>query len=208
MPINNSIELDRRAVAATVAMVDRIVADDLTLPTPCGTWNLADLLAHMTVQQDGFADAAAGIVTDVARWEPVPLTDPVAQYRAASERVVAAFAQPGVADREFLLPEILLEYPFAAELAIGFHLVDNVVHAWDVAAALGVPIEFDAAFVDSEVLAAALAVAQSVPDGPFREEPGSAFAPGLAVVDGASTLDQILLLLGRSPGWENSTRSA
>jgi hypothetical protein len=35
------------------------------------------------------------------------------------------------------MPEIRPGYGFPATLAIGFHLVDSVVHAWDVARAIG-----------------------------------------------------------------------
>jgi hypothetical protein len=40
-----------------------------------------------------------------------------------------------------------------------------------------------------------------VPGGAARLQPGAAFAPGLPVPQGAATLDEILLLLGRDPRW-------
>ena len=192
------VELDRRAVDVTVRLVDRIGADDVLRSTPCEGWTVSDLLAHMAIQQYGIADAADGMDTDLARWRPVLLTDPAREYRAACDRVLAAFAVPDIGDRHFLLPEIVAHYPFPAAQAISFHLVDNVVHGWDVAASLGLPVEFDA-----DVLDAALAVAEAVPNGPNREQEGAAFAPGLTVDDGADALSRILLLLGRSPNWPN-----
>ncbi|MFJ2738629.1 hypothetical protein ACIO3O_03075 [Streptomyces sp. NPDC087440] len=79
---------------------------------------------------------------------------------------------------------------------MGFHLVDYVVHAWDVARSLGVGVEFG-----DEVLGAALAVARKVPEGDARTAPGAAFAPRVAYASaGGTALGEILALLGRDPG--------
>lgn len=91
-----------------------------------------------------------------------------------------------------MLPE--LGDGFSGRTAIGFHFVDYVVHAWDVAAALGVPL----ALAD-EVLGAAPAVARRVPTDPAGRGPGFAFAPALKVPEGAGPLEETLRLLGREP---------
>jgi len=132
------VRLDASAVRASVQVVSRARPADLARLTPCGAWTLADLLAHMTAQHNGFAAAAAGDGADLVRWQTgAPAADPAAEYAAAAERVVAAFGAPGVLDRDFALPEINPQLRFPAEQAIGFHLVDYVVHGWDVARALG-----------------------------------------------------------------------
>jgi len=73
--------------------------------------------------------------------------------------------------------------------------VDYVVHGWDVARALGLRYDLEPA-----LLAAALPIARSVPDGQNRRRPGASFAPGVTVTRGGR-LDQIVALLGRRPGW-------
>lgn len=114
-----------RAVRASVAIVSRVSRDDLERPTPCRDWTLAELLAHMTVQHDGFAAAAAGNGGDPSLWTVGPLDpDPVGAYAAAADRVVQAFAEDGVLDREFALPEISPLTTFPGSQAIAFHLVD------------------------------------------------------------------------------------
>jgi uncharacterized protein (TIGR03086 family) len=153
---------------------------------------VTDLLNHMTGQQLGFAAAARGHGDDLAVWQPVN-----GDYAAACADVLEAFAQPGLEAQEFALPEIRSGGVFPARQAISFHLVDNVVHAWDLATALGLlglPVE-----LDEDVLAAALAIAEKVPNGGERLRPGSAFAPARAVPAGATALDRIVLLLGRQP---------
>jgi uncharacterized protein (TIGR03086 family) len=191
------LDHDRAAVLATVELVDSLRPDDLARATPCDGWTLAELLAHMTGQQLGFAAAAGGRGSELAEWVPVPAADPVGSYRQACTEVLAAFQAPGMAEREFALPEIRAGRPFPAAQAISFHLIDNVVHAWDVAASLAVDCP-----LSPEVLDSALRIARQVPDGPERLEPGAAFAPGLPVDDGDSRpLETALLLLGRSPSW-------
>jgi uncharacterized protein (TIGR03086 family) len=195
-------EADAIAVRASVAVVTRLTPADLDRPTPCAAWNLGALLAHMTVQHKGFAAAAAGHGGDLALWQPVPLgDDPVREYADAAEQVIAAFAADGVLEREFALPEIRDGQSFPAPMAIGFHLVDYVVHGWDVAASLGVPFDLPA-----DVLVATLPIVQAVPGGAARTAPGAAFAPPLSTPDDTGPLGEILALLGRSPDFAGAPR--
>src|SRR5206468_3654846 len=106
--------------------------------TPCGDWTVAELLAHLTGQQLGFAAAAAGHGGELAYWVPVWTDEPISGYRQACTAVLTAFATPGVTEHDFVLPEIREGRGFPAAQAISFHLLDNVVHAWDLAASLGV----------------------------------------------------------------------
>jgi uncharacterized protein (TIGR03086 family) len=188
--------LDALAVQASVQVVSLARFADLARPTPGEAWTLAELLAHMTAQHNGFAAAATGDGADLVRWQTgAPAADPVGEYATAAARVIVAFGAPGVLDRDFMLPEISPQLRFPAEQAIGFHLVDYVVHGWDVARTLGLRHDLEPA-----LLAAALPVARSVPDGQNRRRPGASFAPRVTVT-GGSTLDHIVALLGRRPSW-------
>ena len=191
------VEMDARAVRASVDVVSLIKPDDLRRPTPCAEWTLAELLAHMAAQHHGFAAAAAGNGADPQVWRTRPLgADPAATYAAAAAEVIAAFAVDGVLGAAFLLPEFSTETTFPGHRAIGFHLVDYVVHAWDVARALDVRLD-----LPDDLVRAALPVAEAVPDGPGREAPGAAFRPRLPVPADAGPMDRVLGLLGRSPTW-------
>lgn len=192
------VALDAQAVGASMDLVAQLTTRDLARPTPCADWTLHGLLRHMIAQHHGFA-AAAGGDGDLAQWQVRTLgEDPAAAYRAAAERVLAAFAADGVLDREFSLPEIARGLMFPARRAISFHFVDYVVHSWDVARTLGASLDFDPALVD-----VALSVAKAVPGGEARLAPGAAFAPGVDWPGGAG-LDQIAALLGRSPDWKRT----
>ena len=190
------IELDAQAVRESARLIAKVTRPDLARPTPCADWTLHGLLTHMTTQHYGFAAAAQGD-GDPAQWRSRPLgDDPVAAYRAAADRVLEAFAADGVLDREFPLPEFKRGLMYPARQAIGFHFVDYVVHSWDVAKTLGLSTNLDPALLD-----AAHNVAQAVPGGDARTEPGAAFAPGVAW-SGHARLDQIVALLGRPPAWQ------
>jgi uncharacterized protein (TIGR03086 family) len=195
-PSTGIIALDAQAVRASVDLVAQATARDLARPTPCADWTLHGLLRHMIAQHYGFAAASAGD-GDLAQWMLRPLgQDPVAAYRAAAGCVLDAFAADGALDREFPLPELKSGLMFPARQAISFHFVDYVVHSWDVARTLGLPLDLDPALLE-----AALRVAQAVPGGAARAEPGAAFGPAVES-SGGSGLDQIVALLGRSPGWQ------
>jgi hypothetical protein len=110
--------------------------------------------------------------------------------------VLEAFGDDGVLGREFALAELSPVLRFPAAQAIGFHFIDYLVHGWDVARSLGLAYQPEA-----DVLAAALPVAQAVPDGELRKQGLVPFAPGLPVPAQAGLLDQIVAMLGRSPAW-------
>ncbi|MCQ9131377.1 TIGR03086 family metal-binding protein [Streptomyces hilarionis] len=190
-------ELDRRAVLRSAQIVARIRDDQWDAPTPCGDWTLRRLLAHMTAQHLGFAAAADGGPVDESVWRETPLADPRGAYAASVHRVLDAFAADGVLEREFVLPWIHPTMRFAAPRAIGFHLVDYVVHGWDVAVSAGLPAAYD----DDLVAAAAEVAVKEVPVGPSRERPGAAFAPPVEPAGSTSAADRLLASLGRDPRW-------
>ena len=190
-------ELDRRAMDVTAGIVAVITPAQLDDPTPCRGWLLRDLLAHIIGQYHGFALAASGRPTSVEDFRPrLVTTDPAASYTDAAALVTDAFAEDGVLDRKFFLPEIRDGGAFPATAAIGFHLVDEVTHAWDLARSIGVPVDFD-----DEVLAEALSVALRVPNDPAYRGEGRAFAPAEHAGPDQARLDRIVALLGRRPDW-------
>ncbi|MET8135896.1 TIGR03086 family metal-binding protein [Streptomyces sp. NPDC006290] len=188
------VELDRIAVQESLRVVATARPADWDRDTPCAGWTLRQLVAHMTAQHHGFAAAARGAGREAAHWRETAAhrSDPGQAYRAAVPTVLAAFAEPGVTEREFDLPELGSSFP--GRVALGFHFIDYVVHAWDVAASLGVGLE-----LPGPVLEAAAAVARRVPADPARRGPGFAFAPALEVSSGSNPLTEALRLLGRTP---------
>jgi uncharacterized protein (TIGR03086 family) len=193
--------LHRIAVSTSVDVVDTVTPDDLTRPTPCAGWNLAALLAHMTVQHQGFAAAARGRGADLRLWDAKTVVDavsadPAGAYAAAASDVLDAFSAEDVLDATFALPEFGDKATFPGSMAIGFHFVDYVVHGWDVARTLGVAFD-----LPDDVAAAALPLAMAVPDGEFRSTDGAPFGPAVNAEGPVTDLDRVLHHLGRSPSW-------
>ncbi|UUV32853.1 TIGR03086 family metal-binding protein [Amycolatopsis roodepoortensis] len=202
MPIDELRILDALVTRTSLDLVSKITPADLVKPTPCSAWTLHGLLAHMTTQHHGFAAAAEG-ESHLDNWRLLPLgDDPVATYRASVNRVLNSFVPHDLADRRFALPEFSTEVTFTAEQALGFHFVDYLVHSWDVAKTLGLPLEFQ-----REVLDAGLGFAKAIPDGKNRTAPGAAFGPAVDAT-GQSDLDTIVALLGRSPSWPDQVAAA
>ncbi|MFJ8885317.1 TIGR03086 family metal-binding protein [Streptomyces sp. NPDC102402] len=196
--------LDRIAVLESVRVVDEARSGDWGRPTPCGRWTLRELVEHMAAQHHGFAAASREEGADASAWRTRDLgDDPAGAYRTAATAVLDAFASPGLPERQFTLPEITVR-PVPAPRAVGFHFVDYVAHAWDVASALGLAVR-----LPEPVLREALPIARAVPDGDVRRAPGAAFRPGLALDEGIpsdrrgrpGTLPLVLAALGRSPDW-------
>jgi uncharacterized protein (TIGR03086 family) len=187
--------LDRQALLLTGEMVSRVKTDHLRLATPCADWTLYGLLRHLVSQNEGFAASARGAGEPWAVWRDGDLgDDPAAAYEASVDEVTAAFAEDDVLERRFALPEVGEGFAVPGRIAIGFHLLDYVAHAWDVAVTIGAPWEPAA-----ELTTAALRVAALVPDE--GRGAGAAFGRRITVPDDAPPGERLLALLGRDPSW-------
>jgi uncharacterized protein (TIGR03086 family) len=196
------LELHRLAMRHSVDVVGQIEDSHWDRATPCDQWRLRDLVHHMILENRGFAAAADGETADRTVWTEASFDDDLrADYRASAERVSAAFARDGVLDGEFWLPLIDDSRRFPARQAISFHLLDYVVHSWDVARAAGQPITFE-----PELVQAVAEIAEAeVPDGPRRRRPNASFRPPVTVEPGGREFDRVLAFLGRSPYWPYPT---
>lgn len=185
-----------------MTLAAHVTSEHLARPTPCSEWTVGELLEHMTAQHRGFAASARGHGDDLALWQPRrPGPHTRDDYLASAEDVLAAFESPKVLDRPFAMPEFGASVP--GRVAVGMHLVDYVVHGWDLARAL--KIDYG---LDDELAEPTLRIAAMVPDGPQRTQPGSPFGPALPGGDEASTLQRLLRMLGRSPSWPDTPAAA
>lgn len=185
-----------RALALAQSVLDEVRPEHLDRATPCAGWTLRRLLAHVIGQNHGFAQAALGHGADLAVWADREVgEDPAGDFAASADALSAAFARAVQHGESLQLPEIRVGHPFPVEQAIGFQLVDTLIHAWDVAAAVGAPLT-----CPDDLAELLLRISRQVPATPESRRPGRAFAP---VVDttAASAFEQALALLGRDPAW-------
>jgi uncharacterized protein (TIGR03086 family) len=191
MTIMDLRPLHRRSLELTGGLIAKVRPEDLGRPTPCEGWDLGMLVAHMIGQNQGFAEALDAGDAPLSAFEPRPVGGGLFRaWRASVDRLVAAVAAVSD-DRQVRLIEISDEMRFPASVAIGFQLLDTVIHGWDVASGLGQDFR-----PDGELVTVTLQLARRVPGGEARGRPGAAFAPERAP---ASDDDWVtaLALLGR-----------
>ncbi|MEV6762552.1 TIGR03086 family metal-binding protein [Streptomyces sp. NPDC051105] len=185
-------ELDRRALATLGAVIARIDPDQLRLPTPCADWTLHGLLRHQVSENLGFAAAAAGVTGDLRAWDQGDLGgDPHQAYLDSADAMTRAFAED-VLERPLQIREFGL---FPGRVALGMHVLDCVVHGWDVARTIGVAYDPDADLVGHSLKVAALIPTAA----PSDDRPRTPFAPAVEISAGAPALERLLGLVGRRP---------
>lgn len=182
------------AAAGVTDLVEAVPADGWDRPTPCEGWTVRDLVGHLTAEHlwaprllagETLADVGDDYAGDVLG------QDPVAAWRHAVTRSILAWGDVSHQDEERELQVssgsiTLREY--ADQM-----LVDLVVHAWDLAAALGLPHHpvAEAVHRATEYERPRTEHGQGI-DGLFR--------PAVATTS-SDPLDRLVAMLGRDPRW-------
>ncbi|XVV04103.1 TIGR03086 family metal-binding protein [Actinosynnema sp. CA-248983] len=183
------LDLNRTALDLNVTLYRKLEPHHFDLPTPCAGWTVRDLLHHQVDSTLKF-DAAAR-ETEAA---PQASDDLVEAYLAAADRATEAFRVAGFLDR----PSVFPGYgPQPGRSLVAGHFVDNLVHAWDLAKAVG----FDST-LDDEMALAAFKMARRFPSTPDVRGPGAAFGLPVDVPEEAPLTDRLVGLLGREPDWQ------
>lgn len=175
--------LDATALALLGHDVALIPDAAMTCPTPCDGWTVADLLHHMNERHEAIARTAL---------PPSGVSgDPRDGFAGIAARCLAVLEQAG---ETVDLPQ---RGPTPTRMVLGVHVVDMLVHRWDLARALGTTPS-----VPSRLSAAALPLARAntAPGSPLNG-PGGVYRPSLAEDPGRPAIDNIAALLGRDPGW-------
>jgi uncharacterized protein (TIGR03086 family) len=177
------LRLDATALALIGHDVALIPDSAMANPTPCEGWTVADLLRHMNERHDA-----------VARTVLPPLDresdDPRADFARITARVMAVFETNETVNIPWRGPE-----PTARVL--GIHVVDMLVHRWDLARALETSPAVPAGLAEAVL---PLARANTAPGSPLNG-PGGVYRPPVAEDPANSPMDTIVALLGRDPRW-------
>jgi uncharacterized protein (TIGR03086 family) len=191
---SDQAELDRRAVdrraldwAGTV--IAEVRPSDLAGRTPCGSWTLRELLGHMIAHNHGFAAAVRGTPVGGEVWDSLALdeSDIAGAYAASADSLTSAEAWPH--------PDKIEVYGFGAfglSTVLGMHIVDFVVHGWDVARSIG-----SDRMPDDDLSEVAYGFMQRSP----RQRPNRAFDVIVPIADDAPIGDKLMAFLGRDPNW-------
>ncbi len=179
-----ALRFDRQALELIRADVASVTDAEMTLPTPCEGWNVADLIAHMNREHTAICGVPAGA-------SPVG-TDPRAEFAPITERWLALFS---TADDTVLIPRLAAELPTQTVLAT--HAVDMLIHRWDLARARG-----RTPHTPADLLPRAHAVADLVtaPGSPLTGPEGVYKSP-IPAAAGSGSFDALVSKYGRDPNW-------
>lgn len=179
--------ISARILTATGEIVAAVRPEQLDGPTPCGPWTLRQLLGHMIGHNIGWAAAANGDPVGAPAWDRLDVTDPSVEYEASAQAVAAAFAEPRADPIEVYGYGTL---PLST--GMGMHIVDYVVHGWDVARSIGYPWDYD-----EELVEAAYRIMLRFP----TNRPSKAFDVMVPIADDAPVTDKLMAYVGRDPQW-------
>ena len=179
------LKLDRRACELNFDLIEGLSAAELDMATPCVEWTVGELIQHQVDSTVAFTAGARGGPWDVTG--PPVGADPLGVYRAAVSEAWTAFDTAGMLDAEWDFPGFGRQ---SGRALVAAHFVDNLVHAWDLARALGQGCAFEEDLAD-----AASRIIRQYPSGI------ASFAPPVAVPETASATDRLVARLGRSPRW-------
>jgi uncharacterized protein (TIGR03086 family) len=172
------VTMFERAASGAASMVGQVRPDQTNGPTPCTEWDVQALLDHMAAGT-GYLLSAAGV--DVMPAE--------ASYLAAVSRCVEVLRQDGVLERTCLSPAGF-EWPIAQ--AASGTAMDQLVHTWDLAVAIGGERRLDPELVEA-------CVAMFLPDMPNIGRAAGIVGPEVPIPADASAQDRLLGAMGRRP---------
>jgi uncharacterized protein (TIGR03086 family) len=160
-------------------------------PTPCRSWDLAALRAHVVANLAKFTVAAQGRRPDWSAPPPPAPDDPAAAFRADADELLAAWEK---ADLDAVVRLPFGDMPMVSILTQ--QLAEFAVHGWDVARATGQRVDWD-----SDVAATALAWARQNLSPQLRgeESDGKSFGPEVGVEADGSAQDRLVAWFGRDP---------
>jgi uncharacterized protein (TIGR03086 family) len=141
-------ELHRRAVEEFGARVRAVADDQWQLPTPCSDWNVSQLVNHLVYENRWTAPLMEGTtIAEVGdRYEGDLLGDrPKVAWDESSAEAVAAVQADGALDRTVDLSS----GPTPAREYVSQLFADHLIHAWDLARAIGADERLDPELVDA-----------------------------------------------------------
>jgi uncharacterized protein (TIGR03086 family) len=155
------------------------------LPTPCEGWSVRDLVNHVAYGDLWVRPLLEGRTLEEVgdRFEGDVLgDDPVAGYAGAAQDALEAVSQSDLAGKVHTSGGLI-----DASEYISQRVMDNLIHAWDLARAIGASEDFDLGLVT-------FVLEMFEPHG---GGPRSMFAEPVDVSEGSDELTRLLALTGR-----------
>ncbi len=185
MTATPSLDLLERALDQAGALISGVRADQAGLPTPCSEFDVRTLINHIVFDVRVFAANLSGAERSAPGADLIG-QDWVGAYEAAQASLLDAWHQKGI---EGTITTRLGEFP--STWAVGQHLANLAVHAWDVATAT-----HQARNLDQEVARVALHWGRENLKPQYR---GTTFGPEVEVPENAPIYERLAGFFGRNP---------
>ena len=173
------VEMFERAASAASGLARSVRPEQMGLATPCSEWDVAALLEHMAGGPGYLLGALEVGDESVGRW-PEP---------AAIDAVVSRLGEPGALDRPCMSPA---GFEWSVAEAAAGTAMDQLIHTWDLAVALGVDRTLDAEVTDA-------VVSMFLPQMPDVGRQAGFVGPAVEVGADPSPQDALLGAMGRDP---------
>ncbi len=173
---NESVSVLSRALDQAGDVLAAVHRDQLTLPTPCGDWDVAHLIGHLVSAPVRFLEMARGVQPD---WSAAPgpaVGNWAADFRSNADDLIHHWHQAGDA---------------VDAGQVDWQTAEIAVHTWDVTRATG-----QSPPLLPEVAERALALMSAMLTSANR---GEAFAPAVRVSNDAPIYDRLAAFAGRDP---------
>ena len=187
----DTAELHRRSVAGWLERLKAVGDGDWDRPTPCTEWSVRDLVNHVVgeerwtvplMQGRTIAEVGDSLDGDLLGDQPGP-----AAAAAGDEAVREVTSR--------LTPGLTVQLSYGEEQADEYVrqlVADHVIHAWDLAAAVGADRKLDPALV------AEVATWFAEREDGYRQ--AGAIGPAVAI-DATDAQTRLLAAFGRDPAW-------
>jgi uncharacterized protein (TIGR03086 family) len=186
------VELFGRSVEGFTQRAEQVRPEQWTAPTPCTDWDVRALVNHIVYEQRWMVPMFGGAtIAEVGdRFDGDLLgEEPFAAVRAAAAQAAATVAEPGAL-------ETTVHLSFGDTPAVEYTyqlLADHLVHAWDLAVAIGADRTLDPP--------ALAACAEWFADREDLYRQSGAIGPRVEVPASASAQDKLIGAFGRDPAW-------
>lgn len=188
--MNGAIDNYQQAVAIFDGYVAKI--KDWNAPTPDDEWSVRDLVNHVTAEDLWVKELVEGkTVEEVGNRLDGDILgdDPAATWKQASQEAVEVFAS---APLDFKVS--LSRGPVPVEVYAEEMFGDHLIHAWDLAKAIGADTK-----LPDELVRAGYDFFQREAE---KWRAGGAFKEAVKLPDNASLQNKLLALTGRNPDWQ------
>jgi uncharacterized protein (TIGR03086 family) len=174
------LDLLRRALDQTHGLIAAVIPEQRGASTPCGDWDVTELVGHVVQGLDNFAATARGEKPDWGKPRPPVEGDWAAAFRGKADELLEAW-QAAPEDRRS-----------QADMQI----TEQAVHGWDLAAAIGRP----SSQLDPAVGEHALRFGRAMLKPEWRGAGGNnAFGDEVPVPDDAPVYERLAGWFGRDP---------